>query len=100
VLTFGEVLDTCRRVSASESFLIENQVANWEALPLWLPSTEPDIAGFYSSDCTKAIAAGLTFRPFAQTVRDTLAWDRDREGDLKIGLKRDREASLIARLQE
>ena len=34
----------------------------------------PDTAGFMAWDCSKAIAAGLEFRPLADTARDTLAW--------------------------
>ena len=33
------------------------------------------------ADASKALAAGLTFRPLEETVVDTLAWDRTVEGD-------------------
>jgi 2'-hydroxyisoflavone reductase len=86
-LTFGQLLDTCRAVGGSdalftwvsEAFLAEQGVAPWSELPLWLPLSDPDLLGFSDVSCAKAIAAGLTFRDLATTVRDTLAWDATRE---------------------
>ena len=45
-----------------------------------------------------ALAAGLTFRPLADTVRDTLAWDRAREIPRAegVGLARERERTLVS----
>ena len=34
--------------------------------------------GFMAIDCRKGIAAGLTFRPLVETVRDTFAWHQTR----------------------
>jgi 2'-hydroxyisoflavone reductase len=106
VLTFGEVVEACRRddtpanvVKASESFIVDEGAAGWEHLPLWLPSSEREIAGFYKIDCSKAMSAGLAFRPLAQTVRDTWDWDSAREGELVAGLSRARELELIAKWQ-
>ena len=103
-LTFGRILDMCKQVSnsdvnfvwVSEQFAIDEKISTWEALPLWLPSNEPDYAGFNAFDCNKAIKAGLTFRPIAETIRDTLAWDAARpQADLKMGLSRDHEMELL-----
>jgi 2'-hydroxyisoflavone reductase len=41
-------------------------------LPLW-PGTDPAWASWAEVDVTRALAAGLTFRPLAETVRDVLA---------------------------
>jgi len=57
-------------------------------------------------DCRRAIAAGLTYRPLAETLQATLEWarllPRERPG-LKLGgasippaLSRSREAELLA----
>ena len=46
------------------------------SLPLWLPI--PEYAGFSSRDGGAARAAGLTTRPLAQTLADTLAWELGR----------------------
>ena len=66
----------------------------YDAFPLWVPE-EP---GSHLFDPAHAIAAGLDHRPVAETVRDTLAWDRTRaqEWPMKTGLSPAREADLIA----
>lgn len=66
----------------------------YDAFPLWVPE-EP---GSHLFDPAHAIAAGLDHRPVAETVRDTLAWDRARaqEWPMKAGLSPEREADLIA----
>lgn len=77
VLSLGELLETCRRVTgsdarftwASEEFLVE-RVEPFRELPLWISG--PEHEGFHRFDNRKAVAAGLTFRPLADTVRATL----------------------------
>ena len=60
------------------------------------PLVTPDEPNAHLFDTSRAVAAGLTFRPLAETVADTLAWDRDRGVDtLKAGLSRDRERELL-----
>jgi 2'-hydroxyisoflavone reductase len=48
----------------------------------------------------KARGRGLTYRPFEQTVRDTLAYHQsrpdERQAALRAGLKPDKEASVLA----
>ena len=62
----------------------------------WLPIWHPELPGFHSYDAGKAIAAGLRPRPFAETIADTLAWDRDRGSPpLKVGLPPDEERRLL-----
>jgi 2'-hydroxyisoflavone reductase len=41
--------------------------------PLWIPDSDPQAAGFFAVDSTRAVAAGLTFRPLADSARDALA---------------------------
>jgi 2'-hydroxyisoflavone reductase len=107
-MTFGELLETCIEVGANktdliwvdEAFIRANDLAKWEALPLWMPSDAPNYAGFYHIDIDRAVAAGLDFRPLSDTVRDTLAWDRLRGiGELKMGLSREREEEFLARVK-
>ena len=86
-LTLGEVLETCRAVTgsdarfiwASEAFLLE-RIEPYRELPLWVSG--PEHEGFYRLDNRKAVAAGLTFRPLAETVRDTLDWLAGLGGDI------------------
>ncbi len=102
LLTMHQLLEECRAVSGSdarfvwvsESFLLESGVKPWTEVPLWIPEEydESTHVGF-----SKALAAGLTFRPLAQTIRDTLAWDNTRPPDEErhAGLKRERELELL-----
>ncbi len=62
-----------------------NYWAGPDSLPLWLP---PGHDGFAARSNAAARAAGLTLRPWTDTLRDTLADERDR------GLSRDRKAGL------
>ena len=57
---------------ADEEWLMENQVAPWMGLPLWIPQA-PETAGAGRANCSKAFAHGLRCRPLAETARDTIA---------------------------
>ena len=110
-LTMARVLDECRAVTASDARftwvpdeeLLAAAVARWTELPLWIPEHEPRVGGMLLADNRRACAAGLTFRPLADTIRDTLDWDR-REGaqptERQIRatpMTREREAALLGR---
>jgi 2'-hydroxyisoflavone reductase len=100
--SIGEFLESCRRVAGVEStftwvspeFIAENNIVPFLELPLWIP---PDMAGLLTVDCSRAIAAGLTFRPTDEIVQATLDWHATRPADtqLKAGLAPDREAALL-----
>jgi len=97
-LTWGEALpaivDTGRSGTeltwVDASFLQARVKEEDGELPLW----DIDYAGLHSFDASKAIAAGLHHRPLAETIADTLAWDRGR-GALKVGLTPERERELL-----
>ncbi|MEN9868546.1 MAG: hypothetical protein RL748_4136 [Pseudomonadota bacterium] len=80
----GQLLETCRQQlcpSAQLAWLDDarlqaQQVQAWTELPLWIPEQDPEHGGMLLADNRAALAAGLTLRPLAQTVADTLAWDR------------------------
>jgi 2'-hydroxyisoflavone reductase len=108
-LTLGALLDVSKQVSnsdarfhwASVEFLAENKVEPWSDMPVWVPDTEED-AGFSRVDVSKAINAGLRFRPLEETVRDTLEWAKTRTPDheWRAGLNAEREAQVLAALKE
>jgi 2'-hydroxyisoflavone reductase len=60
-------------------------------LPLWI--VDPGAAAMHEVDVSRAVAAGLTFRPLAETVRDTLEHSAGVDG---VGLAPEREAELLA----
>ena len=104
-LSMGQLLETSKRISGSdatfvwgaEHFLIDSGVQPWSEVPLWIPESDSDAAGFFAFDCRKAITAGLTFRSLEDTVRDTLEWTVSRLeiGDWRAGLKPEREKELL-----
>lgn len=83
-------------VPVDEQWLVEQGVGPWMELPLWLPLGAGH-DGLSEVDVSKAVAAGLTFRPLIETCRDTLAWDRTRGGaGMQAQLTRERESELLA----
>lgn len=86
-------------VPVDQDWLQAHGVETWmgeRSLPLWLPM--PEYAGFQSRDGSAARAAGLTRRPLAETLADTLAWELTRDTDRvrRAGLSDDDERELIA----
>lgn len=102
-LTLGGVFEVCRGASHSpstltwvpEPFLLEQSVSPWTQMPLWV-GNNPAMAGFARVDVTKAMAAGLTYRPIAETVRDTLRWALAESAPPLAGISREREATVLA----
>ena len=54
-----------------------------------------EMAGFQRSDVSRAVAAGLTIRPIAETAADTLRWAREADPDPGPAMTREREAALL-----
>ncbi len=59
--------------------LLRHGVTPWTELPLWIPASDAELAGFMEFSCARAVARGLAFRPLAQTIEDTAAWLRQRD---------------------
>ena len=78
-------------------YLLGEGVEEWMGVPLWIAS--PGWQAANSVPVSKATAAGLTFRPLAETIADTLAWDAQRELPRAegVGLSPEREQELLAR---
>ena len=79
--TWGEVLDACVAPSKGATtltwvpmdWLEKNGQGGEDGFPIWVPPTG-DMAGFHTWSNARALKAGLTFRPVADTVAATLAW--------------------------
>jgi nucleoside-diphosphate-sugar epimerase len=104
--TMGALIDALREVGGAaapaprwveEEILIEKKIDPWTGLPLWIPLSFADEAGFMQIDCTKAQRAGLRTRPLQDTIRDTAAWlaQRDNAGAWKDVLSADREREVL-----
>jgi 2'-hydroxyisoflavone reductase len=108
-LTLGNLLQVSKQISGSDAnfrwasvdFLNQNKVEAWSDMPAWIPDTEED-TGFARVDISKAIQAGLRFRPLEETLRDTLEWAKTRPADheWKAGLTAEREAEVLAALKD
>jgi 2'-hydroxyisoflavone reductase len=104
VLTFQDLLDECIRVTGSDAnltwvrsdYLLGEGVVEWMGVPLWIAS--PGWQAANRVPVAKAVAAGLTFRPLAETIADTIAWDKEREWPVAdgVGLTPEREQELLA----
>lgn len=116
-ISLAAVLDACRdaarevagprggsedaRVTwADEEFLRQNlpDVAE-EERPLWFPE---DQIPFEAVDSSRALAAGLSFRPAAETARDVLSWinTRPQGPELRAGFGPEFEDELLRRWRE
>ncbi len=102
--TMEQVLETCREALGSDAtftwvddpFLVDQKIQPWmgpNSLPLWIPGGD----GLMNVSVKKAVTDGLTLRPLAQTVRETLEWDRTRPADLqrRSGITREQEAAVL-----
>ncbi len=102
-LGLGALLDACPGDAevtwVTPEFLEEHEVQAWVDLPCWVPPTG-ETAGFGLISTERARHAGLTTRPIAHTIRDTLSWwhtlPQDRRTPRRAGLSPEREAELIA----
>jgi 2'-hydroxyisoflavone reductase len=82
------------------AFLEESKVRPWSDMPVWVPARGGTSSGFSRRSIDRALARGLTFRPLADTVRDTLAYyaqqPEARRAQLRAGLAAEREREVLA----
>lgn len=108
-VTMRELLECCVRVTGSaaelrwtgEEAILAAGVRPWTDLPIWM--TGDGHAFVHGGDVSKAVAAGLRFRPVEETVADTWAWLRSIGGRAPlrpdrpaVGLDPDVEAALLS----
>ncbi|MBA3718485.1 MAG: NAD-dependent epimerase/dehydratase family protein, partial [Actinobacteria bacterium] len=91
----GDLLADADVVWASDDWLVEQGVTE-EELPLW--SADAGYKAIHEANVSAALAAGLTFRPAAETARDALDW-RGADAELATGMSSEREAELLAARQ-
>jgi 2'-hydroxyisoflavone reductase len=103
-LEIGQMLDEIKKALHSNAtftwlpadFLKQEKVEAWSDMPVWAG----DELGLARTKIDRALAKGLTFRPLAETARDTLAWfkslPQDRQSKLHAGLTPERETEVLA----
>jgi len=92
-LTFASMLEASGAgevVWVDEGFLDEHGVQGWSDLPCWIAPGATEFAAFQLTPVDRALDAGLTFRPLAETARDVPEWTG------KAGLSAERESELLA----
>ena len=87
------------RVVVDAQWLHDHDVEEWmgpRSLPLWLP---PSHHGMGMMDDSHALELGLERRPLVETLRDTLADERERglDRERRAGLSRTDELELLSR---
>jgi 2'-hydroxyisoflavone reductase len=100
-LTWAELVESGLRVTGSDArpvwvqqeWLAEQGVGEWMELPLWLHDAE--WVGMNRAETSRAVAAGLEFRPLDDTVRATLEYAATTED---AGLRPERERELLETL--
>lgn len=79
-------------------FLAEQEIAPWGQMTAWVPP-RGEMAGFGLFDNSRAVAAGLRYRPLAVTAKDTLDWwktlPEERRSQPRAGLAAERETEVL-----
>jgi len=76
------------------AFAVGDEDERYRLFPMW----HPEWPGVHRYDPARAIAAGLRHRPFRETLRDTMGWDRSRPQEpLPFGPSPQEERELLAR---
>jgi 2'-hydroxyisoflavone reductase len=100
IVSFGDFLDACRRVTGSDAKLVwvpsERLLAAgaepWMGVPLWIAAPGWEAAN--RVDVSRGLAAGLGFRPLDDTIRAALADETPLQ--LQVGLTPEREAEVLS----
>ena len=93
-IAWGDLLAGADVTWVSDEFLAEHEVGEWMELPLWIG--DPASSGMHRTEVGRALAAGLHFRPVAETIAGA-AGAPAVEG---VGLTPEREAALLAAWHE
>ena len=98
--TMCDVLDAARSAGSADTtftWVDPDFLMRLEERERWFPMWHPHLPGFHAYDASRARRAGLRTRLFAETIADTLAWDRDRGSPpLEVGLAPGEERELLA----
>lgn len=97
-LTMGQFVAACQSASSNDTHFtwvgdtfVSDEEVNFQP---WVPS---EYAGMNAVNCSRAVAAGLTFRSVSETARDTLAWKAasTTRDEMRSGLRPESEKQLL-----
>ena len=109
-LGMGALLEACKKVTKSDATFTWADEATMKELsltpdsdfPIWVSPSSPE-GGIGDVSIARAVKAGLTFRPLATTIEDTLAWwktlPEERRAKMRAGITAEREAAALAALK-
>lgn len=105
-LDFGKMLNAIKVATesdaefvwADEKYLTENNVQPWSEMPFYLPESFVETHGFLAMNVDKALAKGLKFRTFQDTILDTLTWREKQDFQMRAGISAERERELLNKL--
>ena len=97
VLTMEQFVETCKSATGSDTrftWVGDTFVPEDVNFQPWVPD---EYAGMRDANCQQAFADGLTFRPLAATVLDTLAWKvaSPTAETMRSGLQPEQEKDLL-----
>ena len=106
-LSWGTVIESCKKVARNAGkiqWIPADFVAKQEGVsfPIWVPYAG-ETKGFHTWKNTRAVGAGLKFRPIDATVKDTLSWYngqlKEEKGRVKLAFTDEQEKKLLAAWQ-
>ena len=105
VISFEEMLATCRRATDSDAtmtwvsraFMQEMEIDTRLKMPLWNPEARGRKAGMHAVDSSRARKRGLQCRSLEETARDVLEWVEQFRGQREwlVGLDRLEEQEML-----
>jgi 2'-hydroxyisoflavone reductase len=102
-VTMRDVVDACREgidvlpaaTWIDGDFLTAHGCEGWVDIPLWIPPDSP-YPGILNADVSRAVHAGLIYRPLRETIRDIRDWyAASGRTELKAGLGPQKESELL-----
>lgn len=109
-LGMGPFLEACKKATGSNAtftWVDEKKMKDLSLspdtdFPIWTSPSSPE-GGLGDVSIARAVRAGLTFRPLATTIADTLAWwktlPEERRAAMRAGLAPEKEAAALAALK-
>lgn len=85
----------------TEEFLLQEKVAAWSEMPLWLPvDVAPHLKGFMFINSARAFSEGLELRSLGTITRDIYNWRRTEHFAMAAGMDAEKEKTLLQKWRQ